>query len=89
MTALNIETVFNEVEEYYSHEIIRGQKTCSIISLASINKKPSKFSPFHFCGSQMPPLPDLIPIPQTLSYGLASTRILSLVPSRYCFSSGF
>lgn len=26
MTALNIETVFNEVEEYYSHEIISRAK---------------------------------------------------------------
>ncbi len=51
-------------------------------SLTSIKAKPKRFSPFQSKGFSALVSVSSIPIPQILSYGLASTRILSPVDKR-------
>src|SRR5699024_6422904 len=57
----------------------------SIISTITL---PNKFSPFQFSGSSTPLSFSPIPIPQILSYGLASTKVLSPVCKICCFKCG-
>ena len=60
-----------------------------VASLTSISVNPNRFGPLHFNGLWQCSLSFDKPIPQIISTGLASTKILVFVPRRYFLSSKF